>query len=61
MNWRFVVFVYFIVPLLLSILTYAVLLDLVGKVLAIAAGCIVTMLWCFAFCNMLGLPIRWDK
>lgn len=61
MSWRFVVFINFIIPMLLAVLTYAVLLDLVGKVLAIAAGCLVTALWCFAFCNMLGLPIRWDK
>jgi len=61
MSFKFVVLIYFIVPILLAMLTYAALLDLVGKMLAIAAGCLVTMLWCFAFCNMLGLPIRWDK
>jgi ABC-type transporter Mla maintaining outer membrane lipid asymmetry permease subunit MlaE len=61
MSFKFVVFMYLIIPMLLAVLTYATLLDLVGKILAIAAGCLVTMLWCFAFCNMLGLPIRWDK
>lgn len=61
MKVGFVVFVYFIVPLALACLTYAALLDLVGKVLAIAAGCLVTALWCLAFTNMIGRPIRWNK
>jgi len=43
----------------LSVLAYAVLLDLVGKTLAIGAGVCVAMLFDIAFLNMLGRPIRW--
>jgi len=61
MNWRFVVFVYFVIPLILSLLAYAVLLDLVGKILAIVGGVCIATLFIIAFCNTIGLPIRWDK
>ncbi len=59
MSVKFVVFIYFIIPTALSVLAYAVLLDLVGKPLAIVAGVCVAALFDIAFCNMIGLPIKW--
>ncbi len=60
MSGRFVVFVYLVIPILLALLAYAVLLDLVGKPLAITAGVCIAALFDLAFVNMIGRPIRWE-
>ena len=61
MSWKFVVFLYFLIPMLLAALTYSVLYDLVGEFLSVVAGAIVGLLFVMAFLNMIGRPIWWNK
>lgn len=59
MSWRYFVFIYIVIPLALSLLTYAVLRDLVGILLSIVAGVCIGTLFMLAYLNMLGRSIRW--
>jgi hypothetical protein len=61
MSWKFAVVMYLLIPVMLSFFTYAALLDLVGEILAFGAGACVATLWFISFCNLIDLPIRWDK
>jgi len=60
MSKKFVVLVYFVVSISLAELTYVILLNLVGTFLAIVAGVCMATLFMMAFCNMIGLPVKWD-
>lgn len=59
MSWKFVVFLYFLIPMALAALSYAVLYDLVGETLAFIGGACVAVLFDIAFLNNFGKPIKW--
>lgn len=59
MKIGYIIFLYFVIPMLFAVLTYAALLDLVGKFLAIVAGACIAGLFDYAFLNNFGKPIRW--
>lgn len=61
MSIKYVLAMYLLVPVMLALLTYSVLLDLVGEIMAVGAGAGIATLWFISFCNMLGKPINWDK
>lgn len=61
MSIRYILALYLLVPFMFSLLTYSVLLDLVGEVLSVVAGACIALLWFISFCNMLGKSINWKK